>query len=121
MAGSSAVGPEQGRHVLLQDVALKQESLAFILLNLCDLILISLVFRWRLGWEANPLARYVLRYWDMKGLVYCKFAVTAGVVVACQVVWHKYPRLARAVLIGGCLAYAYVVLVTVLRIFHIHL
>lgn len=116
MGGAAPVEQGDERPLLRQPVALQTESLAFVLLNLCDLVVTSLVFRWG-GYETNLLAAYVLRYYGVEGLAIYKFALTAGVVVACQVVWHKYPRLARAILVAGCAIYTYVVIVTTLRLY----
>jgi hypothetical protein len=39
------------------------------------------------------------------------------VLVACQVIWDKYPRLARGILLGGCLVYTWVVFHSVWRLY----
>ena len=116
MGNAPPVGPETDQPLLRQPVALPAESLAFVLLSLCDLVVTALVFRWG-GYEANVLAAYFLRYYGVKGLAIYKFALTAGVVVACQVIWHKYPRAARVVLLGGCAIYAYVVAAASLKLY----
>jgi len=101
-------------------MVLRAESIAFVLLSLLDLIISRMTFRWTglwEGYEANPLAAYVLRYYGVKGLVVYKFALTACIVVACQIIWAKYPRLARGILLGGCLLQSYVVFRSTWRLY----
>ena len=116
MGGVAPVESGDERALLRQPLGLPAASLAFVLFSLCDLVVTALVFRWG-GYEANVLAAYFLRYYGVKGLAIYKFALTAGVVVACQVIWHKYPRAARVVLLGGCAIYAYVVAAASLKLY----
>jgi hypothetical protein len=91
---------------------LKGESVGFLLLSLADLVISRIYFGWEnlwWGYEVNPVAAYVLRHYGLRGLAVYKLSVTALVLVACQAIYDKYPRLARALLIGGCLIYTWVV------------
>jgi len=88
MGQPAPVGGEPYRDLLSRPMVLKAESVGFVLLNLLDLIISRASFQWEglwAGYEVNP-------------------------VVACQVIWHKYPRIARGILIGGCLVFCYVVI-----------
>jgi len=99
---------------------MKAESVGFVLLSLLDLIISIKYFRWEgpwWGYEVNWLAAHVLRYYGVKGLVVYKFALTGGIVAACQVIWQKYPRMARGILLAGCLAFSFVVVYSALRLY----
>ncbi len=117
MGGVAPVESRDERALLRQPLGLPRESLAFVLFSLCDLIVTALVFRCG-GYEANVLAAYFLRYYGIRGLTLYKFTLTGGIVVACQVIWHKYPRLARFILLGGCAVYGCVVVFTIIRLHH---
>jgi hypothetical protein len=101
-------------------MVLVPESTAFVLLGLFDLIISRVAFEqwgpWK-GYEVNPLAAYFLRYYQVKGWVFYKFALTALVVVCCQIFWYKYPRIARGVLLVGCILLSYVILDTAWRLY----
>jgi len=120
MAGTAPVGSQWYKRLFHQPMVLLPESIAFVLLGLFDLIISRVAFEPRgpwIGYEANPLAGSILRYYGVKGWVFYKFAVTALVVVACQIIWYKYPRIARGILLGGCVIYCYVVLHTTWRLY----
>jgi len=113
MGEPAPVGREPYSHLFSRPMVLKAESVGFVLLNLLDLIISRASFQWEglwAGYEVNPAAAYILRYYNVAGLVVYKFVLTAGTVVACQVIWHKYPRIARGILLGGCLVFCYVVI-----------
>ena len=113
MGGPAPVGREPYGDLFSRPMVLKAESVGFVLLSLLDLLISRVCFQWDSlwgGYEVNPVAAYVLRYYNVPGLVVYKFVLTAGVVVACQVIWHKYPRIARGILLGGCLVFCYVVI-----------
>jgi len=112
MGEPAPVGKESPARLFSRPMVLKAESVGFVLLSLLDLLISRASFQWQGYWggyEVNPVAAYVLRYYNIAGLVIYKSVLTAGVVVACQVIWLKYPRIARGILILGCLVFSYVV------------
>jgi len=112
MGEPAPVRPPSYLDLLGRPLAMKAESVAFVFLSLLDLVISVRYFHWEgfwAGYEVNPLAAYVLRYYGIKGLVFYKAGLTACIVVACQVIWYTYPRLARGILLLGCLISSYVV------------
>ena len=112
MGEPAPVRPQPSPDLLHRPLAMKAESVGYAFLALGDLIVSAVYFGWEglwTGYEVNPLAAYVLRYYGIQGLVLYKAALTAGIVVACQIIWHTYPRLARGILIAGCLVNSYVI------------
>ena len=120
MGEPAPVGSGSWLALLRRPLVLKAESLAFLVLSVADLIVSRIYFGWEnlwWGYEVNPLAAQVLRHYGLRGLAFYKFAVTAVVLVACQAVYDKYPRLTRALLIGACVGYTWVVSHAVWRLY----
>lgn len=120
MGEPTPVGPQRYKDLLHRPLVMKAESVGFVLLGLLDLIISAIYFRWQgpwWGYEVNLLPAYVLRYYGLKGLVIYKFALTAGIVVACQIIWGKYPRIARGILLAGCLACSFVVVYSTWKLY----
>ena len=112
MGEPAPVGPGSWLALLRRPMVLKRESVGFLLLSVADLVISRIYFSWEnlwWGYEVNPLAAYVLRHHGVPGLAIYKLAVTGVVLVACQAIYDKYPRLARVILVGGCLAFSWVV------------
>lgn len=106
-------------NVFKRDVVLAQEYLGFLLLNLFDLFLTGYIFRDQrrameqhraVGQEANGLANWILGHFGYAGFAVYKFLLVTVVVLACEGVAHKRPRLARAVVLVGCFLYVLVVI-----------
>ena len=51
--------------------------------------------------EGNPIARWVIHHWGIRGMVYFKFAMVAVVVVIAEIVGHSRPLMARLLLFAG--------------------
>ena len=92
-----------------RDVILGQEYLAFILLNLFDLLLTGYIYSHQ-GLEANGLAAAVLNRFGPVGFVFYKFALVSIVVGACEAIAAHRVRTARLLVLGGCVLYLFVVL-----------
>lgn len=92
-----------------RDVVLGQEYLAFLLLNLFDLLLTGYIYGHQ-GMEANGLAAAVLDRFGSAGFVFYKFALVSVVVGACEAIAAQNIRAARRVVLGGCVLYLLVVL-----------
>ncbi|MDQ2687272.1 MAG: DUF5658 family protein [Armatimonadota bacterium] len=91
-----------------RDVILAQEYLAFILLNLFDLLLTGYIYSHQ-GMEANGLAAIVLGRFGPVGFVFYKFALVGIVISACEAISHHRLRMARLIVLGGCILYLLVV------------
>ena len=89
---------------------LESETAFFILVNVLDFFI-----TYRLLWttthvEANPIARYFLEGWGIKGMLYFKLAMVLCVCVIAQIVATSRPNVARWLLIGlSCVVGAVVV------------
>ena len=59
--------------------------------------------------ESNPIARFFLDHWGVKGLVYFKFVMVAIVVVIAQIVVRKKPETALLLLNAATIVVAGVV------------
>lgn len=91
-----------------RDVILAQEYLAFILLNLFDLLLTGYIYGHE-GMEANGLAAIVLGRFGPVGFVFYKFVLVGIVISACEVISHHRLHTARLIVLGGCILYLLVV------------
>jgi hypothetical protein len=120
MGEPAPVGSGSWLTLLRRPMVLKRESVGFLLLSVADLVISRIYFSWGnlwWGYEVNPLAAYVLRHYGVPGLAVYKLTITAVVLVACQAIYDKYPRLARAILVGGCLAFSWVVFRSAWRLY----
>lgn len=70
-------------------------------------------------YESNPVARYFLDHWGVKGLLYFKMAVVAFVCVIAQIVATKREASGRFLLIVGTIVVSAVVIYS-LRLFLQH-
>lgn len=91
-----------------RDVILSQEYLAFILLNLFDLLLTGYIFSHE-GLEANGLAALIYTRFGPAGFVFYKFGLVSIVVGACEAIAVQNLRTARIIVLGGCILYLFVV------------
>lgn len=95
-------------------LCLERESLAFIVASGLDLVMTYLLLRYDNGddhiWfdESNPIARYFLYSWGVKGLIYFKILTVTGVVLICQIIASRRLEVARRLLQFAALAAAFV-------------
>jgi Domain of unknown function (DUF5658) len=87
--GASADKPVNPYHVLYPQV-----YLWYVLVSSLDIM-----FTWVLlhmgGEEVNVLADYILRRWDLTGLVVFKFMLVSLVICVCEYVGRRRPKLGR--------------------------
>ena len=87
---------------------LESETTWYVLVNVLDVVLTYLLLRQSVDanaripfYESNPLARWMINHYGIKGMVYYKFALVAFVVVLAQVIATRKPLVARGVLWFG--------------------
>ncbi len=73
----------------------------FILANALDVFMTVILLNLGGFRESNEFANFVLERFDIRGLIYFKFATVAVVTVIAQIVARKKLWLARWLLIGG--------------------
>ena len=81
----------------------------FLFFSVTDLLLTVQLLRGGGHVEANPVARYILYGWGLKGLVYFKFALVAAVCTIAQIIGIKRLETARRLLSFAVLVMAAVV------------
>lgn len=99
---------------------LQTETTLFIFVSVLDVFMTFLLL-WSSAnehlrvrfWESNPVARYFLDGWGIKGLVYYKLGLVTLVVVATQVIARNKPNTARWLLILATVVAAVVVIYSV--------
>ncbi len=84
-------------------IPLKRETACFIFVNVLDVYLTDLVIQREEFTEGNPIARFFLYSWGIKGLLYFKCAIVAFVVVLAQIIAGKKVEAARWLLNVGTL------------------
>lgn len=84
---------------------LERETSLFLLASVLDFTMtyLLLTYRHEQGagfrfFESNPVARYFLYSWGVRGLAYFKLAMAVVVVLICQIVARRRLELARGVL-----------------------
>ena len=107
-----------------QKLPLETETTIFILVNVLDFAMTWWMLLHRemgLGnfYESNPVARYFLDHWGVKGLLLFKMAVVAFVCVIAQIVATKREASARFLLVVGALVVSAVVIYS-LKLFLAH-
>ena len=98
-----------------QKLPLETETTIFILVNVLDFAMTWWMLLHReLGmgdfYESNPVARYFLDRWGVKGLLMFKMAVVAFVCVIAQIVATKREASGRFLLVVGTLVVSAVVI-----------
>jgi len=98
-------------------VPLERESALFLIVSVLDVMMTYLLLKDVGGvagrtifYESNPVARYFLEGWGLRGIVYFKFAMVAIVEVIAHVVALKHMTLARRLLEFGTLSASAVVI-----------
>lgn len=112
------------RWVFQRKLPLETETSIFILVNVLDFAMTWWMLMHRemgLGnfYESNPVARYFLNHWGVKGLIYFKMAVVAFVCVIAQIVATRREASARFLLLAGTAVVGAVVIYS-LRLFLQH-
>ena len=98
-----------------QNLPLETETTVFILVNVLDFAMTYWMLMHReLGLgnfsESNPVARFFLDHWGVKGLLIFKMAVVAFVCVIAQIVATKREASARFLLVVGTIVVSAVVI-----------
>lgn len=98
--------------VFRRGLPLERETAFFILASALDVWMTYLLLTHTqvLFVESNPVARYFLESWGMRGMVYFKFALVAFVAVICQWIATRRPHMARGLLWGATAVVSSVVL-----------
>jgi hypothetical protein len=101
----------------------ESETLIFVLLSAVDLFVTYFLLHQNLQnlefVEANPVARFFLYRWGLKGMVYFKFAMVAVVCVVTQIIARWRPRTAR-ILLWFAIAVMFYVVVYSVRLYRAH-
>lgn len=97
---------------LFRPAACQQEMLRFVLVSTLDVFMTYVLLRQPGGRfvESNPIARYFIYGWGVKGMVGFKLASTALVCVISQIVYQRRPLVAKWLLNGATLVVAGVVI-----------
>lgn len=97
---------------LLRPAACQQEMTRFVMASTLDVFMTYILLRQPGGQfvESNPIARYFIYGWGVKGMVGFKLAMTALVCIIAQIVHHRRPLVAKWLLNGATLVVAAVVI-----------
>lgn len=109
----STVKPQASRKFpgsFLFDELLTARAASYLLiLSLLDLLMTYTLLRLGIGaYEANPFANWWFLRWNIAGMSFFKFGVIGCVVVLCETVERRRPRVGQAVLWLGCAAALFV-------------
>ena len=107
-----------------QRLPLEHETALFILVNVLDFATTYYMLMHRDAgdvsfFESNPVARYFLNHWGVRGLLWFKMAVVAFVCVIAQIVATRKIGTARLLLVAGTIVVSIVVVYS-LRLFLHH-
>lgn len=96
---------------LFRPAACQQEVLRFVLVSTLDIFMTYVLLRQPGGQfvESNPIARYFIYGWGVKGMVGFKLSMTALVCIISQIVYQRRPLVAKWLLNGATLVVAGVV------------
>ena len=86
---------------MFRKLPFESETTWFILVSALDVVLTYLLIREDRFHEANPVARFFLNHWGVRGLVYFKFAMVGFFLIIAQIIALKQPATARRLLILG--------------------
>ena len=82
-----------------------------VALSLLDLLTTYVLLRnFADCYEANPVADYFFKNWNILGMSLFKFGLVGGVVAMSEIIERSRPRWGKLVLVFGCVAAASVVL-----------
>ena len=82
----------------LRRLPLEVETTRFIFVSALDVFLTYLLISQEPFHEGNPVARFFLNHWGVRGLVYFKFAMVAFVATIAQIIARKQLHTARGLL-----------------------
>lgn len=77
---------------------LEQETVRFIFVSALDVFLTYLLIVQDGFHEGNPVARFFLNHWGMRGMIYFKFGMVAFVAVLAQIIARRQLETARRLL-----------------------
>lgn len=104
-------------------VFFEAETALYLALSLADLLMTNYLLQQNIEnlqfVESNPIARWVINHWGIRGMIYFKFAMVAFVIVVTQVIARRRPLTARLVLFFAIVIMIYVVVYSV-RLYHSH-
>ncbi len=83
------------------------EMLAFCLIALSMLDLLTtyaLLRSYNECYEANPVADFFFKRWNILGMTLFKFSLVGVVIAACEIIERSRPRWGKVVLVFACLA-----------------
>ena len=87
----------------LDDLQTARAGSWLVLLSLLDLVVTYALLRRGIGaYEANPLANWWFRRWNVAGLAAYKFTLIALITTICEIIERYRPRIGQAVLWIGC-------------------
>jgi hypothetical protein len=90
---------------------LERETCWFILVSVLDIVMTYFLLRKRGQFqEGNPVARYYIDRWGIKGMVYFKFGMVTFISVIAQIIALKNRSAARWILVFGTLVVSGVVI-----------
>lgn len=84
--------------MLLSSLPLERETVRFIFVSALDVFLTYVLIRQEHFQEGNPVARFFLNHWGLRGMIYFKFAMVAFVAVLAQIIARKQLETARKLL-----------------------
>jgi hypothetical protein len=88
---------------ILDDLQTARPGSWLVLLSLLDLIVTYALLQRGIGaYEANPVANWWFRRWNVAGLTIYKFLLIGLIVTICEIIERHRPRLGQAVLWVGC-------------------
>ena len=116
--------PDAGRDIFRQRIPLPMETLAFVALNLADVVLTHALLVDDPAvrrYESNVVAAAWIELAGTAGMVAFKFVLVAIILVICQMI-HKYrPPVARRLLNFMCMLVAVVICYSLALILKLHM
>ena len=98
------------RKVAKRHLPLESETAWFILVSAFDFWLTYYLLTTGGFGESNPIARFFIYGWGIKGMLYFKFAMVTFIVLIAQVIATQKPDTARRILSFATIAVAAVVI-----------
>jgi hypothetical protein len=88
---------------LIGTADVQQETVLFVVVSAMDVFMTYILLSQEGGMfiESNPVARYFIAGWGIKGMVYFKFGMVAFVCILAQIIARHKPRVARWLLLGA--------------------
>lgn len=102
------------KHPLIQPMHAEQELLLFVFVSALDIFATYILLRDGNFVESNPLAQFFFNRWGMKGMVYFKLVMVAGICTIAHVVSLQRPQSARRLLQFAIVVVTIVVVYSVL-------